>query len=248
MPKKAVRFSNKKFRSRFGLIRLCYQKRKGTLTYEQKGGHQSSADRNGISLDAHIHALYGLALQNPGKRILLIGCAGGTLATMLAKAGRRVSVVDIDPVSFRVAKCHFGLPDRVNCHVSDGLKFLQRTRQRYDALIVDAFVGENIPSHMTGPAFFKAALRCLRKHGAVLVNVCIDGKSDLTADRIAAQFKERDFTTRILDSPGSERNTIVLAGDVRHLRRPRLLIQPDADARQTKRELKAMRFRRQRAV
>jgi spermidine synthase len=240
--------SNRKFSSRFGLIRLRYRKRKRTLTYEQKGGDQSSSDCNGISLDAHIHALYGLALQNSGKRILLIGCAAGTLATMLARAGRRVSVVDIDPASFRVAKRHFRMPASVECHVADGLDFLQTTRRRYDTLIVDVFVGEKIPTHMTSPVFFDVAFRCLHKNGVVLVNVCIDGKSDMTADRIAAEFKKRHRATRILDERGSERNTIVLSGNVRRLRRPRLLVIPDADARQTKRELLTMRFRRQRAV
>lgn len=241
-------FPNKTFRSRFGPIQLRYHKRKRTLTYHQKGGDQSSSDRHGISLDAHIHALYGLALQNPGKRVLLIGCAAGTLATMLARTGRGVSVVDIDPISFRVAKRHFQMPPSVECHVADGLHFLRTTRRRYDTLIVDVFVGEKIPTHMMSSVFFDATFRCLRKDGVVLVNACIDGKSDLTADRIAAEFKKRRRATRILDERGRERNTIVLSGNVRRLRRPRLLVIPDADARQTKRELRTMRFRRQRAV
>src|SRR4051812_10986235 len=102
--------ANRIFRSKFGVIRLRYGKRKGMLTYEQKGGNQSSADRHGISLDAHIHALYSLTLQNPKNTVLMIGCGGGTLAAMLARAKRRISLVDIDPVSFVVAKRHFGLP------------------------------------------------------------------------------------------------------------------------------------------
>lgn len=240
--------ANRKFSSRFGVIQLHYRKRKGTLTYEQKGGSQSSADRHGVSLDAHIHALYGLTLQQPGKRVIMIGCGGGTLATMLARAGRRISLVDIDPVSFTVAKRYFGLPRRVECHVSDGLAFLKKTRKRCDTLILDAFLGENIPEHLAGPEFFSAALRCLRPNGVVLVNVCIDGKSDLAADRIAAGFEVQHRATRILDSRGSERNTIVMAGNVRGLHRPKLLIQAEAEMRQTKRELKQMRFRRRRAV
>jgi spermidine synthase len=245
MPNNAV---NRKFRSRFGFIRLRYRPRKGTLTYEQKGGNQSTADRHGVSLDAHIHALYGLTLQQSGKHVLMIGCGGGTLATMLARAGRQVSIVDIDPVSFTVAKRYFGLSGDVACHVSDGLAFLQKTRKRFDTLIVDAFVGEKMPRHLAGPEFFEAALRCLRRNGLAMINVCIDGNSDLTADRVAAGFRARGRATRILDHRGSYRNTIVLIGKAKSLRRPKLLVHAEADMRQTKRELKQMRFRRQRAV
>ncbi|MGB6311438.1 MAG: hypothetical protein WBG13_02555, partial [Pseudolabrys sp.] len=141
-----------KHASKYGVIKLRFRKRSRTLTYEQKGGNQSTADCNGVSLDAHIHALYGLTLQRPGKSVLMIGCGGGTLGTMLARAGKRVSIVEIDPVSFRLAKLYFGLPRDIVCHVGDGLAFMQTTRRRYDVLIIDAFSGENIPEHMKGAA------------------------------------------------------------------------------------------------
>ena len=237
-----------KHASKYGVIKLRFRKRSGTLTYEQKGGNQSTADCNGVSLDAHIHALYGLTLQRPGKSVLMIGCGGGTLGTMLTRAGRRVSIVEIDPVSFRVAKRYFGLPRSVACHVDDGLAFMQRTRKRFDVLIIDAFTGEKIPAHMKDAEFFEAAGRCLRKDGVVLVNVCLERKSDPTAERIAAGFKELSWPVRILDSPGGERNAIVLAGKVRNLRRPKLLIPPEAGAKQTGKELRAMRFRGRRAA
>src|SRR5947207_4541231 len=98
-----------KHASKFGVIKLHFRKRTRTLTYEQKGGWQSRADINGTSLDAHIHALYGLVLQHAGKSILMIGCGGGTLGTMLARAGRRVSLDEIDTVYIRIAKSIFGL-------------------------------------------------------------------------------------------------------------------------------------------
>jgi len=234
--------------SKYGVITLRFRKRSCTLTYSQKGGNQSTADCNGVSLDAHIHALYGLTLQRRGKKVLMIGCGGGTLGSMLARAGRQVSVVEIDPVSFTVARRYFGLPRNVACHVGDGLAFMQTTRRRYDIVIIDAFTGENIPDHLKGAAFFEAVGRCLRKDGIALVNVCLDRKSDPTADRIAAGFKERGWPVRVLDSPGGERNAIVLAGEVRKLRSPKLLIPPQTGSKVTHEELRAMRFRQRRAI
>lgn len=237
-----------KHASKFGVIKLHFRKRTRTLTYEQRGGWQSTADVNGVSLHAHIHALYGLVLQHAGKRILMIGCGGGTLGTMLARAGRQVSIVDVDPVSIRLAKRYFGLPRNIACHVGDGLAFMQKKRRHYDVLIVDAFTGENIPAHMQDAVFFEAAGRCLRRNGLAMVNVCLERKSDPTADKIAAGFKERGWSVRLLDSPGAERNAIVLAGKVENLRRPSLLLVPEAGAKQTGKELTAMRFRRQRSI
>src|SRR5438093_11989535 len=110
-----------KHASKFGVIKLHFRKRTRTLTYEQKGGWQSRADINGTSLDAHIHALYGLVLQHAGKSILMIGCGGATLGTMLARAVRRVSLGEIDPVSISTAKCYFGLPRNIRYHLCDGM-------------------------------------------------------------------------------------------------------------------------------
>lgn len=237
-----------KHASTFGVIKLRTHKRNGTLTYEQKGGNQSTSDGNGISLDAHIHALHGLVVQADAKTVLMIGCGGGTLGTMLSRAGKRLTIVDIDPVSFKLAKKYFGLPKGVTCHAGDGLEFLQTTRRRFDAVIVDAFVGENIPAHMKADTFYRAALRCLKRRGLALVNVCLERRSDRTADKIAAGFRDCGAPVRLLDSPGSERNAIVLAGNVKDLRRPKLISPPRSGADTTRKELVAMRFRRVRSA
>src|SRR5690606_34870757 len=110
--------------------------------------NQSSVDAKGVSLDIYIHALYGLALQR-GKKVLMIGCAGGTLATMLAREGRDVTVVDIDRAAFKLAKRYFYLPKEIPCHAGDGLRFMQKARGKFDVVIVDAFIGEAIPDHFT---------------------------------------------------------------------------------------------------
>src|SRR2546423_4523654 len=96
-----------KHASKFGVIKLHFRKRTRTLTYEQRGGWQSTADVNGISLHAHIHALYGLVLQHAGKSILMIGCGGGTLGTMLAPAPKRGFLVCIHPGSLTLPHSHF---------------------------------------------------------------------------------------------------------------------------------------------
>jgi hypothetical protein len=151
-------------------------------------------------------------------------------------------------VSIQLARRYFKLPRSVLCHVGDGLDFMQKTRHRFDVLILDAFIGERIPAHMKDDRFFKTASRCVKPNGVVLVNVCLAPRSDLTADRIAAGFAVRGSPVRILDSPGPERNAIVMAGKVKKLGSPRMLMPPQADAKKAGEELVAMRFRRRRPI
>jgi len=234
-----------KFDSKVGAIKLLHKKRTGALTYVQRGANQTAVDGSGVSLDFYIHALYGLALQSEAEDILMIGCGGGTLGTMLARAGKRVTIVDVDKTPFVLARRHFHLPKEIKCRVSDGLAFLQRARKRYDVVIVDAFIGERIPKHLTGDDFCRAARRCVQADGVLLMNVCLSDRNDRTAERIAARFLAHGWEAKILDRPRiPARNGIVIAGAVKGLVRPKLLVPPATGSRRIARELGAARMRR----
>jgi len=56
-----------KHASKFGVIRLHFRKRTRTLTYEQGGGWQSTADVNGISPMRISMPSMGWCYNTPGK-------------------------------------------------------------------------------------------------------------------------------------------------------------------------------------
>ena len=230
--------------SEFGIIQVLQRRLSGSLMYQQGGCQQSEADLNGTSLASYIHAIYGLIIQNRALNVLIIGCGGGTLATMLAKSGRNVTMIDINPASFALARKYFHLPITVACHVSDGQSFLQRFRTLYDAIVVDAYDGDCMPTHLQSLEFFYLVRKRLSADGSVFVNVHLHGDSDRHADQIAVRIGNVWKDVRILDALGAtDRNAIVMGGVVGQLSSPGLIVPPAMDVPLMEQELLAMRFR-----
>jgi spermidine synthase len=180
----------------------------------------------------------------------MIGCGGGTLATMLtgpampARKNVAVTMVDNDPMSFRIARQYFHLPETVACEIGDGAAFLRRTAVRYDAIILDAFAKGRVPRHLVTARFFGLVKARLARGGIFAMNVIVRDDDDPAADRIAWRLKEIFSQVRLLDDEGDlDRNAIVLAGAVRGLHPPRLMLRPKKNAREIAGELKALEFR-----
>lgn len=230
--------------STFGTIQVLQRRLSGSLLYRQGGVCQSEADRDGASLASYVHAIHGLIVQCEARSVLVVGCGGGTLATMLTKSGCEVTMVDINPASFAIARKYFNLPVTVMCHVSDGKSFLRRTRNSYDAIVVDAYHGDRVPAHLESRRFFELARQQLSAGGSVFTNVHLSNDLDRHADRIAACMGSVWSDVRILDSEGSlDRNAIVMGGSVHHLDSPNVIIHPAIDAKLIERELLSMKFR-----
>jgi hypothetical protein len=155
-----------------------------------------------------------------------------------------VTIVDVDPESIALAQQYFGLPPEIDCHIGDGQAFLQRTEDVFDAVIIDAFAGDRIPSHLRSADFFRLVHRRLAPCGSLFLNVFVAHDLDTDADRIAGAMEEAGFPARLLDTPGRlERNVIVMGGAVGRLQCPAPLLVPAIDGDEIVRELERMRFR-----
>jgi spermidine synthase len=223
---------------------VAQDNRTGGISYWQAQDHQSVSDRHGVSLAEYIHALFGLAMQKRPRHVLMIGCGGGTLATMLSRAGVAVTLVDIDPLSFEIARRYFHMPATVECHAQDGAHFLRRRTARYDAIVLDAFADEVIPPHFLEKNFFRLVKSRLKRGGLFLVNIVVLDDDDPIPDRIAHAMKDVWRNVRLLDADGFEnRNAVVMAGSVRGLKRPRLRMPPSIGARALAKDLGQLSFR-----
>lgn len=215
------------------------------IAYWQDDRHQSEADRNGISLAAYIHAMHGFIRQAGSRSVLMIGCGGGNLATMLRADGVNVTIAEINERSFDISRRYFRLPDDVECHVADGARFLRRSTRKYDAIVLDAYDGDHIPLQLRTPAFFKLVKSRLHaKRGAFFVNVVMRNDRDRHLDRLAGEMSKAWPDVRLLDAPGTiDRNAVAMAGAVGSFGLPKLTMWPSAGSRLLLKELKTMRYR-----
>lgn len=192
----------------------------------------------------YIHAIFGLLSQTNAKDVLMIGCGGGSLGTMLDRAGARVTIVDINPRAFQIARMYFGLPREIDCYVGDGRDFLRADRHRYDAIVLDAYSGSRIPEHLCTETFFGLAQTRLDYSGFLVGNVHARHDLDMAPDRIAARLSKIWLDVKLLDRRGTpDRNALVMAGNVGNLAEPLLLMPPSAGVDDLAFELERMAFR-----
>lgn len=234
-----------KYHSEFGNIDILQARDTGSFIYRQGGCFQSECDQNGVSVVSYIHAIFGLLAQKQVADVLMIGGGGGSLGTMLDRAGVRVTIVDVNPKAFQIARRYFGLPRHVDCCVADGEDFLRAERQRYDAIVLDAYLGRRIPEHLKTETFFRLARSRLRNStGCLIANVHARHDLDRLPDRFAARLNTVWSDVRLLDIRGvPDRNAILMAGNVRDLMSPGMLMPPEVSAGDIAWDLARLAFR-----
>src|SRR5215475_11777141 len=92
------------------------------------------------------------------KKILMLGLGGGSITTYLGRFMPDVVIdtVEIDRRVIEVAKTYFGIreTERVRYLDADGRVFLNRNRQLYDLILLDAYRGGYIPFHLLTKEFY----------------------------------------------------------------------------------------------
>ena len=217
----------------------------GKVSYWQRDYQQSAADRDGTSLADYIHAMHFFLMQAKVKDVLMIGCGGGNLATMLWRCGVKVTVVDNVPIAFAIARDYFAMPADIPAHVADGIAWLKQRRRRHDAIVLDAFGPHGMPDAFMQDAFFRLVKTRLNPRGGLfLMNVIVDDDDDPAPDRLARMMRRYWRGVRLLDTDGwINRNAVIAAGAVRHLRRPRILMEPKVGVAKLARQMDILDFR-----
>ena len=162
--------------------------------------------------------LVALAMVEQPQRVLIVGLGGGSLPSLLRKHYPRmtIDVVDIDADVLAVAKRYFGFREDALMRVciEDGRRFIEKCKQPYDIIFLDAYGPANIPYDLATQEFLLAAPAPWGPRGSWRA---MSGRSPVTRPRCHAA-----------DLPGGIRRS------VRHQRqghRERDLLGPAANGR-----------------
>lgn len=203
----------------FGKITITESKKTGFRSYCQDECLHSEAQVSGTSTCAYIHVMYHAIRQINAKNILVIGCAAGSLPTMLDRVGCDVDVVDINPCAFSIARKYFEMPKSVTCYLMDGFKFLQKSLKEYDAIAVDAFDSDGtIPEQFRSLEFFNLVKTRLCENGIVVMNTLVESDEDKTPDDVEDAMSKANMPVILFDWPMlTHRNIIIAAGNVTNI-------------------------------
>lgn len=160
--------------SHFGRLQVLDARESSSRFYLNDNLYQNTYDtRTKRSESAFTYLLADLARAYTTniQDVLCIGLGVGIVPMDFARQGARVDVVEINPAVVPVAEKFFDL-DRTKLHITidDGRHFLNRCHKQYDAVVLDAFLGDSSPSHLLTRQAFASMRRVLRPGGTLVIN------------------------------------------------------------------------------
>jgi len=114
------------------------------------------------------------------RHVLMIGLGAGSVSTYLGRAmpDLRIDAVELDPGVVAAGRKYFGLKEsgKVRFIESDGRVYLNRSKDFYDLIILDAFRDLGVPFHLLTREFYDLVKARLAPGGAVVSNVAANTK------------------------------------------------------------------------
>jgi spermidine synthase len=146
--------------------------------------------------------------------ILVLGLGGGVVPSILNDLCRKavIDVVEIDEHMVPVAKNYFGFrtSQKMNLFVLDASAHLRNTSKTYDIIILDTYLGYNLPTYTITPQFWEDCTVRLSPGGIIAANL-MTGKKERLEKRL--ELVGRFLQHMWLVSARATANMVVFAGN-----------------------------------
>lgn len=160
--------------SNYGLLQVIETKGQPRRYYLNDYLVQNTYDpqsRKSTSLFTYMLRYLAEAYTTNLQDVLCIGVGVGIAPKELAERGARVDAVEINDAVIGVAEKYFDFPaGKMRVFIGDGRYFVSRATNQYDAVLLDAFLGDSSPSHLMTREAFEGIRRVLRPEGVLVIN------------------------------------------------------------------------------
>ncbi len=148
--------------------------------------------RPSFSVYKHVHLISSLTTLKENSDILLIGLAGGAMVSELHRHGHQLTVVDIDKRMKRVASDFFYTPS-FEFVEDDGRHYVNRTKKKFDIVIIDVSAAETQPFHLYTIEAFNQIESILSDDGMLIINYVGTLNYDQAATSMFKTLKQSNF-------------------------------------------------------
>jgi spermidine synthase len=144
--------------------------------------------------------------QMNGGKALLLGLGGGCVANELLYNKFEVDAVELDERVRIAARDYFDLNQKVNVHIDDARRFINKTKKKYDLIIFDVFKGEENPAHIITKESLEIVKSKLNTSGMIVINGYgyRTGNKSKGTKAIVKTLQQAGFYTNILPSSKKE--------------------------------------------
>lgn len=174
--------------SAFSRIRVRSDGDVRALTFVRDNGQEVVQSRVNLAapqtlMSPYARGMFASYLYQPRpQRVLIVGLGGGAMVRFLTHHEPQVQIdaVEIDPAVVRLAGDYFGVRSggNVRVHTADAVAFVESTSDRYDLILMDAFLRPSSDTDATGVptvlktlAFLGRLKQALAPGGVVAFNV-----------------------------------------------------------------------------
>jgi spermidine synthase len=135
----------------------------------------NKSNPNELVLDYTQHMIASVPLVDNPKRILIVGLGGACLQRYMHDllSDTVIESAELDPVVLEVAReyFHFTEDARQKVHIGDGREYIEKSQEKYDIIMLDAFSATSIPYRLATREFLQSVREHLAKGGIVCANL-----------------------------------------------------------------------------
>jgi spermidine synthase len=230
--------------SAFSHIRIRRDGDVRAMTFVRDNGQEAVQSRVNLAaphslVSPYAHRMFAGYLYQPDpQRVLIAGLGGGAMVRFLThhQPGVPIDAVEIDPAVVRLADQFFGVRSggNVRVHTADAVKFIESSTERYDLILMDAFLrpssdtdATGVPSGLKTQEFLRRLKAALNPGGVVAFNI---NEHERFADDLASVAAAFGHAVVYRCPPSANKVVIATEGALASDERVRGRV-PDLDAR-----------------